>query len=205
MPDQDRIERALHPRWRRAYRLIKGRQPIELTADFLMSALAEYLREERGVPAFEELLTIANMGAGSPARAHRVGEAVRSVERRFAHSGHIKAAARGLLVLCAKVSAGTALPAAGAVAEEFCWQILDTSLLGKLDRLVGPKRPYRSVSDLASYRAQLHEVLAPAIAELARRLALDPIAASIRAPRSLRPRRSTRELIDIPVLVVEHQ
>ena len=64
MPEGDRFEKTFSRGWRGAAQYIRDSSvPIEETGDKLTKTLVKRLRDDGGVPGFDEMLKIVNSGA----------------------------------------------------------------------------------------------------------------------------------------------
>lgn len=198
MPDVDVIERSLTRPWRAAYRLIKGKQPVEIVSAEVLGALAAQLRSDGGMPALAEASEAAAKATHSGEKGSSFYEVVREIERRFSHSGTAKGTADAARRLVTRIEVGQALPGPISLAEEHCWGLIDRHLFGRLNRFVGIKN-IPSFEALSRVRADCRLVLDPKIRQLARTLAADPLASHLRAPAFSRKRPITSELLEEPL------
>jgi hypothetical protein len=123
------------------------------------------------------------------------------VEYEYDGSRHIKVAAEATWQLVVEVHQGAGfLDAQRAVAERFCWRLLDHQLFGRLRSLLVGTR-FADHDEAAAFEAACKTELAPAMTKLASQLLADPTATALRAP-SLRvqTRRTTEELMALDLL-----
>lgn len=195
MPDLDIVEQKIKPHWRKPYQLIKGGQPDDLCVDALIKALAAELRETQGIPAFEEL------SAATVARD--LSTIAKQIERRFdspVMKDPVQILERATKRCRAKIDAGLALPHPERLARVHCEELIKHSLLGRLKpTLVGMGRRFSNIESMLRFEARIVRAARPQLEKISRRLAENPKDAKIRAPRSLRKRNSTAELLDTPI------
>jgi hypothetical protein len=203
MPDQDIVERSLNRFWRRPYRLTKGGHSPGVVAESLVKSLAATLREEGGMPGFQQIAVARLEALAAPNGAAHLAEEARVVEQDLCQQQSVK-----LLVRAAKrdlvlVLAGRALPTDEGLVKEYLKEQLEHEFFSRAlsPRLVGPGKTFSCVDEQRDFLALVWSRVEPQVQKLTVRLLADTSATRLRAPASLRPRRSTAELVEEPVLV----
>lgn len=200
MPDLDRVERSLSPYWRAPYRLLKGGHSEEVVAEALLRCLAADLRKRGGVPEYESFLQVCMAPEQRQEPLKTLADVGRSIEQRFGQSRDAKLLSQTMQRTRAKIEAGRALPSSPYFAEEFLGTLLRHNFFAKVTHLVvGKERRFKDVIEARAFERRVCQELEPQIPKLARRFAADPTASKLRAPKSLRPRLSTAELLDTPI------
>lgn len=201
MPDNDVIHRALVPGWQKASRLLYGGQSLLAVVLASKEALARSLRQGGGLPAsngLADLLTEVQAKEVTPAQAIR---RLHDIEYECDGSRHIKVAVRATEQLIVEVQQGAGfLDAQRAVAEWFCWCLLDHQFFGRVRPwLIGSR--FADLDEAAAFEAACATELAPAITKLASQLLADSTATALRAPSLRRQmRRTTGELLTLDLL-----
>jgi hypothetical protein len=200
MPDLDRVERTLSPHWRVPYRLIKGGHSAELVGEALIRGVAAEIRKQGGVPEFGPFLQVYLAPEQRPESLKTLADVGRAIEQSFGQSRDAKLLSQTMQRTRAKIEAGRALPSSRHFAEEFFGVLLRHHFFAKVThRIVGVKRRFTDVTEARAFEHRVYQVLEPQIAKLARRFVADPTSSTLRAPKSLRPRLSTAELLDTPI------
>lgn len=199
MPDLDKVERRMPPSWRPAYKLTKGRQPVEEVAKAVLSCLTRWFRESGGLPAFQTFAGIVQRrDAGLLDERSLAAVASRLDHQMESRNGKLLAAA----LLSPAVSGLSSIlrgPPHERLAQEGLVRIINNVLFSQQrDYLVGKRFASRRAA--LEFETQLMDLLRPQLGELARSLVKDPSAERLRAPSlPLAKRRSTRDLLDQPL------
>lgn len=201
MPDLDILDHAATPGWHKPYRLLAGNaSPQEVGRDIL-SSLSQSLRRGGGLPEADALRGIVERAAAGQLAPFEALRQLRSVELSAGGHRHTKVAARAAAELVVALEQGDGLTGdpAQAVAEGFCWAIIDHYLFGRArPKLIGQR--FADHGEAIAWEQECKEVLRPSVRKMAEALARDPQARKIRAPRM--PgllRRSTVDLLHEPI------
>ncbi len=195
MPDLDIVERGLRKHWRKPYKQMKGRQPPEAVADAVIKALAATLRDDGGMPAFEEVAAVALPVSSGSGSSRSFAEATRAIEMQFHQRRPVKLLAQAAQRHMAKVKRGRAIPGRASLADEYCRSLLDHHLFSKVNG-AGQEDGQGGRECEAEAKAAME----PQLRAVVRQLLADPTARKLRAPKSPHRRRSTAELLDEPLV-----
>lgn len=201
MPDLDRVERVLLPGWRPVYKLVKGGHPTEEIAKRLLKALAAILRDRGGVPNLAECVEQVERHDAGLLDDRRFAAVLDHIEHRHA-SRHGKLLVRAALTPDVFGSDGFLRgPARERLCRQFLIKLVEQGLFAhQRSHLIKRGRPFASFSQAIEYETRLLALVRQEITELARRLAKDPTARSLRAPAfKLSKTLTTRELVDAPI------
>jgi hypothetical protein len=126
---------------------------------------------------------------------------LRDIEYEYDGSRHIRVAAHAARRLVMEVHQGAGfLDAQRAIAERFCWCLLDHQFFGRLRPLLVGTR-FADYGEATAFEDACKTELAPAIAKLAAQLLADPTANTLRAaPLRVQTRRPTEELLALNLL-----
>ncbi len=201
MPDNDIIQSALVPCWQAAGRLLRGGHPLLEVASASDKALARSLRQGGGLPGLDRLTALLEEVQAGQLTPGQAMDRLHDVEYEYDGSRHIKVAAQATRQLVAEVHQGASfLDARRAVAERFCWELLDHQLFGRLRPLLIGTR-FADRDEAAAFEAACKAELTTAITKLASQLLADPTATALRAPAlRARTRRTTEELMALDLL-----
>jgi hypothetical protein len=202
MPDQDIVERSLNRPWKRPYRLLKGGHPPEVVADSLVKSQTATLRNEGGMPGFQQIAVARLEALSTPNGAAYLAGAVRVVEQDLGQQPAVKLLAQAARREHVLVLAGRVLPSPESLVDEYLKAQREREYFSKVasPRLVGPGKRFSCIAELQDFLAQVRSHLEAQHKTLTVRLLADTSATRLRAPSSERPRRSTAELIEEPVL-----
>lgn len=199
MPDLDILARAPAPGWRRPYRLAVGSaaSPQELASAAIQS-LAHSLRSGGGLPALDSLADVVSRFLSGQLPLADALHHLRSIEQATGGDRHTKVAARATARLLVELGQGGSSIAEPrlAVAERFCWAMVDHHLFGRVrPELVGSRFPDHASA--FAWEEGCKEALRPGLKKVASALARDPMAARLHAPRTAAGRRrSTADLLN---------
>lgn len=197
MPDLDIVERRIKSHWRGPYRLIKGGQPIELVAGTALKAATAQIRIDGGVLGFSELALVLQPASTSNSSMAAV---TREVERQFGQSQAVKILGRAFLRQQALVAEGKMLPSPQALASDYCWELIQHHLLGRVEpTLVGKGCRFENLDALRSYKNKVRSIIEPDLKRLATRITTNPENRRIRAPARQRHRSSVETLLSKPI------
>jgi hypothetical protein len=200
MPDLDIIARGLARPWRSAYRLMKGNHPLEAVAESLLKTLVAELRDQGGVPGFEPLLDAYMHAQSERDSARSLAETSRAIEQSFGQQRSVKLLALAARRSLARVQAGRVLPSPLALAKEHLRTILRHQFFSRTTaRMIGERKRFATIQAACDFESRVWTTMDSQLTETARRLMEDPSASKLRAPRSTQPRRTTAELLDLPV------
>lgn len=200
MPDLDIIERKLRPGWRPAYNLVKGNQPTEEVARAIIKALAQCLREQGGQPQLHEVAQLVQLRDSGRLNGRSLADVAAKLEHGMTTLGG-KLLAQAVLRPSLSDPASTLLqgPPDVRVAREYLVMRIQNELFAQQrDYLVGKCFPSRDAA--IRYEANLLALMDSDLDGLARNLARDPSARSLRAPRRrAQGRRTTEALLKEPL------
>jgi hypothetical protein len=204
MPDQDIVERSLRRPWKRSYRVEKGGHSAEVVAASLIKDLAAAVRDDGGMPGFEQLLPVYFRVSGRPDGARTLAHACRAVEERFEQQWGVKILGRAALRSFALIEARRGLPSRVSLSEEYLRSRVRHDYFAKVThRLVGRRKRFSDLGEAQRFDAHVWEHLEPQLKKLAVALASDPSARRLRAPKSLLRSRSTEELLETAISIGE--
>lgn len=199
MPDLDIVERQIKSHWRKPYRLLKGGHPVEFVADALIKTATAQIRLDGGVRGFPELARALQIPSVCTT-PETFGAVARDIEHQFAHERPVKILSRVCLRQQAHIDEGKMLPCAKDLASDYCWELMQHHLLGRVEpTLIGGGRRFEDLDSFHRYRRELRSTLEPQLGQLATKIVANPDNRNIRAPAHRRPRLSVEALLGQPI------
>lgn len=197
MPDLDKVERNLRPEWQRAYRMIKGRHPIEEVVRVVLSCLAESVRRRGGAPRLLEVAELVDRYDRGLLDDRSFVTTLDRLERKMMSTSE-RTVARA--ALCPSVS-GPASFLLGRpderVSREYLTRLVEHDLFYP-QRVYLLGRRFSTREEEVRFETDLLSRLRPGIDQLVQQLVRDPAGSHLRAPRGPR-RRTTDELLNQPL------
>jgi hypothetical protein len=196
MPDDDRIPRSLTGKWNKVLRCLRNRLPKEDTTDAVASAIAETIRYVHGVPDLPVIAARMQQAATAGAAVH---SRIPGSERARMHVP-TDVAERAAAGFAATMQSELALVSPAQAAFLLARRIIDGLAYSYgLDR-IAPLLAAEGSYTIAELQDLFNEILASEqVSKLAKYLLKRPTGQGLRAPRRQRPRRQTRDLLNIPI------
>jgi len=200
MPDVDVINRALPPSWRRPANLVRSHASPRTVGDAIVTALAETLRRTGGCPGLARLVQGAHRAAsgGDRAALDVAADQVLAAARGARAFHHVQTAVEvtRAMVGTGELTGLTAEEVADRIALAFLHRLVRMYLLDR----VAPAVMQETALSAGKALTYMDECLSNAnLAALARRLLLHEDGQNLRAPARRAPRRSTADLLHIPL------
>ena len=201
MPEGDRFERKFQRVWIEAARYLRDDSvSVEETSDKLTKTLAKRLRDDGGVPGFDEMLR--TVGSGHVDLLHMFETLDEIVKNHDGHR-HAKLAvevAKSALVQQPHGFVGTEGSLAKSFAENVCVAILDHYLFARAESQFVEEGRFASRNEFRSHRERLLRRMMPDIEKVAEQLSRSPNGKGLRAPNRRVPARSTGDLLEDDLL-----
>ena len=198
MVERDRFEKQFGPGWRSAYRYAReGNVPLEGICDKLVYALAQTLRENGGIPAFDEMAHILAEGRDRDLMpAFGALDDLREREDGHLHTKIGAAVAKSLFVQ-GEAAGRDAEPAEvrGRFAEALCYALVERNYFAKARQPLLAEGRFDSLEESAGWQSRVEEKLRPQISRIADQLVQKPNAGGLRAPNRLTRKESTGDLL----------
>ncbi len=198
MVERDRFEKQFGAGWRSAYRYAReGNVPLEGICDKLTSTLSKTLRENGGIPAFDEMVSILTEGRGLDLMA-AFGALDDLAERENGHR-HTKIAAEVAKSLIVQWEAtgwnveASEIP--GRFAEASCSALVERNYFAKARQPLLAEGSFDSYEQMAGWQSRVEEILHPQLSEIAVELGKKPDGNGLRAPNWLTKKESTGNLL----------
>lgn len=212
MPEGDRFERQIQPAWRRAYRLAVGNTGSnDQICDDLAKSLCETLRRAHGVPGFQEIVRCTERATSGlwppPPTASDVAEIIlRSIAsldvlvRNHPDDRHTRIAAEIAKAFLADQLTSGGRPqradSATTIATQTCAKLVRHYFFSRVDKRLVTQGRFASHAEAEQWQREIEVTMRPALLEIAHRLAADPDASALRAPKRTVARKSTFELLN---------
>ena len=206
MVERDRFEKGFGAGWLSAYRYVReGRASPEEICDKLSSKLSKTLRENDGIPAFDEMARILTEGRGHGLMA-AFGALDGLTEGEDGHR-HAKIAADVAKSLIVQWEAagwdveGAQIPAR--FAEASCSALVEHYFFANARQSLLAEGHFGSLEDGARWQGQVEEMLRPQLSRIVAKLVEKPDGSGLRAPNRLTRKKSTGDLLEENLLSVE--
>lgn len=211
MPEGDRFERAFRAGWRSAYRLAREDASAEDVADKLIASLAKSLRDQLGVPGLpnmQRLIQKTNrqlvLDSGSEGmQAVALAEffnAMDRIQRESEGHRHTKVAADVGKSIFARENFTKTNGLPGRVVRQFaegvCLALVRHYFFARARQNLISERILKSHQQATEWQNKVERIMLPAIEKIGDQLASDNEARSLRAPRRLVKKQSTRDLLN---------
>ena len=198
MVERDRFEKQFGAAWLSAYRYARdGNVPLGSICDKLVSALSKKLRENAGIPAYDEMVDILTEGRGLDLMA-AFGALDNLTERENGHL-HTKIAAEVAKSLIVQwEAAGWNLEASqipGIFAEASCSALIERYYFAKARQPLLAEGIFDSYERVADWQSRIEEVLRPQLFKIAVKLAQKPDGKGLQAPKRLTKKERTGDLL----------
>jgi hypothetical protein len=216
MPDQDRFEKSFVSTWRKVLRLSKGGIASEAElGDACSTALAQSLHQSGGCPGLHEMANVLRgfirnqedlplLSATGCSTRIKAFEALRQIEREQGGHRTTKVAARVARSILVQVSKQNAPHVSEAqlgqmLSEETCFGLVDHHFFGRARaHLVGER--FSTFHEARVWEQAVKKTMSIGIQKLAASLWQEPSAARLWAPKRSVARRSTRDLLNDPLM-----
>ena len=196
--ERDRFEKQLGAGWLSAYQYAReGHASSEEISDKLVSTLSKTLRENGGIPAFDEMARILTEGRGCELLA-AFGALDGLAEGEDGHR-HTKIAAEVAKSLIVQWEAsgwnveGSEIPAR--FAEALCSALVEHYYFAKARQPLLAEGRFDSLEHGARWQSQIEEMLVPQLSEIAAKLVQKPDASGLRAPKRMTRKERTGDLL----------
>ncbi len=208
MPDLDRIDDSLGAGWRSAYDLVSGQiaSPTEIS-DRLIKSLTKVLRDRSGVPGLERAFSILKPdGLNSILHSFSVLDAL--VKEKEGHR-HTRIAVEVSRSKMAYWDGTNSYPPSTYSLSEFSHDILNAMIEHYFFARVRPRlvehEIFENQKEVEVWQAELDHLMESRVAKLADKLAENPCAKKLRAPRRTTLKSTTKELLLDNLLVLGDQ
>ena len=206
MVERDRFEKQFGPGWLSAYRYARaGNVPPEGICDKLTSALAKTLRDNGGIPAFDEMANILTQGRGLDLMS-AFGALDALAEREDGHR-HTKIAAEVAKSLIVQSEAAGWIVEASEIrarfAEASCSALVERNFFSKARHPLLKERSFESYEQVTAWQSRLEEISRPQLSRIADQLVQKPDARGLRAPNRLTRKERTVDLMKENLLDVK--
>ena len=206
MVERDRFENQLGAGWRSAYQYAREEKvPLVGICDKLASTLSKTLRENAGIPAFDEMVDVLTQGRSLDLMA-AFGALDDLTARENGHD-HTKIAAEVAKSLIVQwEAAGRNLEASeipGQFAEASCFALVERYYFAKVRQPLLAEGIFDSYEDMAGWQSRAEEILRPQLFKIAAKLAQKPDGKGLRTPNRLAKKERTGDLLAENLLDVE--
>lgn len=198
MPEKDRFEKSLGAGWCAAFQYAENRRASsEEICDKLIKSLAKYLRENNGVPGFQDMARVVAMPLEN-ALSEKF-EALEEVVRNHEGHRHTKVAAEVAKSILVQLSygGGTLQPMDldQRLAEDSCNALIKHYFFDRVSQRLVSAGTFTTREKFHRWQIKLEESLQPRIEKIATQLIGNVPSNKIRAPRSVLPKMSTTDLL----------
>ena len=206
MVERDRFEKQFGAGWRSAYRYAReGNVPLEGICDKLASTLSKTLRENGGIPAFDEMTHILTQVRGLGLMA-AFGALDNLAERENGHD-HTKIAAEvAKSLIVQSEAAGWNLEASeirSLFAEVSCSALVERYYFAKARQPMLAEGIFESYEQMTGWQSRVEEILRQQVSKIALELEKKPDGNGLRAPNRLTKKERTKDLLTENLLEME--
>ena len=197
MPELDRIEVSFRPGWRVPYRWARDRSaPDAQIAEKLVKALSATLRENDGIPGFEEVVALILMSAHSPNTILATFDKLDALVSRHGGHKHVMVASEVAKSIMVQVDDGRKVSDISvSLAEAVCSALIDHHFFSKaLNPLIWEQR-FRNHDEARAWQSDIERLMQQSIEKIARKLVTDPGADRLRAPNRMTRKEKTSDLL----------
>jgi hypothetical protein len=201
VPDLDIIDRKALTGWRPALRMLVGNAAPTEVAQAALRSCVKSIRDHGGIPAYPDFEDVLRCRSSLELDSESALTRIDAIADQGGHTRHAKLAAEAARRLV--IDRGHNRRVIGSLRVAFCEEFLRTLADNALFERVGPDlgKHYKGPQDARLRRAECKEALAPALRELASKLAAEPEGEGVRVPRGrLSPRRTTAEILAQPIM-----
>ena len=206
MVERDRFEKQFRAGWLGAYRYAReGNVPLEAICDKLVSTLSRTLRDNGGIPAFDEMAHVlaegrgrdlmAAFGALDDLREGEDGHFHTKIAAEVGKSLFVQGEATGWDVETAEIR--------GLFAEEACSALVESCFFSKARQPLLAEGRFDSLEDISGWQSRVEEMLRPQLSRIAAQLERKPDASGLRAPNRLTRKERTGDLLAENLLSVD--
>ena len=198
MVERDRFERRFGPVWLTAYRYARDEAAsTEEICDKLVTALSRVLRQNGGVPGFDEIVGIL-VGATKSGVLAAFGalDGVVQAEDGHTHTAVAAEVAKSLIVQLETAEWAKATSSVGDLfTQEVCLALVERYYFAKARQPLLYEKRFANYQEVAAWQGSVENVLRPQLAKLADKLKRRPDGQGLRAPPRLAKKRSTSDLL----------
>ena len=199
MVERDRFEKQFGAGWLSAYRYAReGKVPLEGICDKLASTLSKTLRENGGIPAFDEMARILTQGRGLDLMAaFGALDDLAEQENGHRHTKITGEVAKSLIVQWEATGWNVeASEIRGRFAEASCFALVERRFFATARHPLLVEGHFDSLEQMAGWQSRIEEILRPQLSKIAVKVEKNPDSNGLRAPNRLTQKESTRDLLE---------